>query len=163
MASILDEFKNKYPSEEMGKANNIAEAVAAMPEGGGGGGSGSDLFVLHCDNTSHTGTIAETGEEFRAAFAAHKAMVLDYLSYNGHVLRYELVNVVDAESGWTPAPGTPVEGLKFIFQKFVASSYDTSGMAPKAERLNVSVINITSPLGGPIVLDGVYNYSIVNP
>lgn len=163
MASILDEFKNKYPSEEMGKANNIAEAVAAMPEGGGGGGSGSDLFVLHCDNTSHMGTIAETGEEFRAAFAAHKAIALDYLDYNGFVMRYHLVNVVNKETETMPASGTPVEGLKFIFQKFVAGSYNTSGMIPKAERLNVSVINITSPLGGPIVLDGVYNYSIVNP
>ena len=33
MASILDELKNKYPeSEDMGKANNIAEGVAAIPE-----------------------------------------------------------------------------------------------------------------------------------
>lgn len=161
MASILDEFKNKYPSEEMGKANNIAEAVAAMPEGGGGAGD-SDLFVLHYDNTNYTATMIETSEEFRAAFAAHKAMVLDYLSYDGHVLRYELVNMVDAESGWTPAPGTPVEGLKFIFQKFVASSYDTSGMMPKAKVLSVTVINITCPLEGPIAFDGPYEYSIVN-
>lgn len=32
MASILDELKGKYPeSEDMGKANNIAEGVAAIP------------------------------------------------------------------------------------------------------------------------------------
>ena len=35
MASILDELKNKYPeSEDMGKANNIAEGVAAIPVSG---------------------------------------------------------------------------------------------------------------------------------
>ncbi len=162
MASILDEFKNKYPnSEEMGKANNIAEAVAAMPEGGGGGAGDSDLFVLHCDNTSYMGTIAETGEEFRAAFAAHKAIALDYLDYDGLVMRYHLVNVVDKETETMPASGTPVEGLKFIFQKFVATSYNTSGMIPKAEKLDVSVINIICPLEGPIVSDGPYNYNII--
>lgn len=32
MASILDELKNKYPeSEDVGRANNIAEGVAAIP------------------------------------------------------------------------------------------------------------------------------------
>ena len=161
MSSILDEFKSKYPnSEEMGKANNIAEAVAAMPEGGGGGAGDSDLFVLHCDGTSGSGTIAETPEEFRAAFAAHKPMALDHREWNGVVRRYELVDVRSIQTDAPGNPGTPVEDLKFIFQVFIASDFNTSVMPMKSKNFNAWVINITCPLEGPLVLDGVYYYNI---
>ena len=159
--AILDELKTKA-SGKADSANNIQEAISMMDLGGSGGAGDSDLFVLHYDNTDYTATIVETPEEFRAAFAAHKAIALDYIAYDGLVLRYQLVNVVDKDSGWTPNPGTPVESLKFIFQKFVASSYDTSGMMPKAKMLSATVINITCPLEGSVVLDGPYEYSIVN-
>ena len=54
MASILDELKIKCPtSEEMGKANNIAQAVAAMPEGGGG--ASLPVIVFRNDQTAPEG------------------------------------------------------------------------------------------------------------
>lgn len=48
--SILDELKAKYPeSEQMGKARNIAEAVAAIPVSQGGSGGGDILFCYEVD------------------------------------------------------------------------------------------------------------------